>query len=85
MPCASSCLLHVLCFAETQYQRESKRDKTDEELFWNICDLWEEESTRDGARGGHEGGPRHHFKWAHPPPSWAPRKAVDALLWPQES
>ena len=20
-----------------------------------------------------------------PPPSWAPRKAVDALLWPQES
>ena len=27
MPGASSCLLHVLCFAETQYQTESKRDK----------------------------------------------------------
>ena len=27
MPSASSCLLHVLCFAETQYQTESKRDK----------------------------------------------------------
>ena len=28
----------------------------DGELFWNICDFWEEESTRDGARGGHETG-----------------------------
>ena len=27
MPRASSCLLHVLCFVETQYQTESKRDK----------------------------------------------------------
>ena len=27
MPSASSCLLHVLCFAEHQYQTESKRDK----------------------------------------------------------
>ena len=27
MPNASSCLLHVLCFAETQYQTESKRGK----------------------------------------------------------
>ena len=30
--------------------------KTAGELFWNICDFWEEESTRDGARGGHETG-----------------------------
>ena len=30
--------------------------KTDGEYFWNICDIWEEESTRDGARGGHEAG-----------------------------
>ena len=28
----------------------------DGELFWNICDFWEEESTRDDARGGHETG-----------------------------
>ena len=27
MPGASSCLLHVLCFIETKYQTESKRDK----------------------------------------------------------
>ena len=51
----------------------------DGEYFWNICDIWEEESTRDGARGGHEAG------GARPGPSWAPRKAVAALLWPQES
>ena len=24
------------------------------DLFWNICDFWEEESTQDGARGPHE-------------------------------
>ena len=56
----------------------------DRELFWNICDFWEEESMRDGARGGHESGPRHPSRGA-PPISWATRKAVDALLWPQES
>ena len=85
MPSASSCLLHVLYFAENPYQTESKRDKMDGELFWNICDSWEVKSTRDGARGGHEGGAHAHSRWARPPPSWAPRKAVDALLWPQES
>ena len=36
--------------------------KTDGELFWNICDFWEEESTRNGARGGHESGPHHHSR-----------------------
>ena len=25
-------------------------------FFWNIYDFWEEESTRDDARGGHETG-----------------------------
>ena len=25
-------------------------------FFWNICDFWEEESTRYDARGGHEAG-----------------------------
>ena len=58
----------------------------DGELFWNICDFWEEESTRkNGARGGHKSGPRDHSRWAHPPLSWATCKAVAALLWPQES
>ena len=30
--------------------------KTDGEYFWNICEIWEEESTRDGARGGQRQG-----------------------------
>ena len=33
MPSASSCLLHVLCFAETPYQTESKRDKNGRRIF----------------------------------------------------
>ena len=52
----------------------------DGELFWNTYDFWEVKSTRDGARGGHKAGGQ-----ARPGPSWAPRKAVDALLRPQES
>ena len=32
--------------------------KTDGELFWNIWDFPEEESTRNGVRGGHEIGGR---------------------------
>ena len=55
------------------------------ELFLNIRDFPEEESTRDDARGGNEIGAHAHLKWARPPPSWATRKEVDALLWPQES
>ena len=57
----------------------------DGELFWNICDFWEVKSTRDGARGGHEAGGRAPGGQARPGPSWAPRKAVDALLLLQES
>ena len=52
--------------------------KTDEELFWNICNFWEENqretvpevATRQGVRL---------------PPSWATRKAVAAILPLQES
>ena len=28
------------------------------DIFWNICDFWEEESTRDDAQGGQEAGAR---------------------------
>ena len=33
MPSASSCLLHVLCFAETPYQTESQRNKNGQRIF----------------------------------------------------
>ena len=65
-------------------KRSSNGIKTDGELFWNIWDFPEEESTRNSVRGGHEigGAPT---PWARPGLSWATRKAVEALLLPQES
>ena len=41
-------------FAEYPYQTNSKCNKFYGELFWNICDFWEVESTQGGARGPHE-------------------------------
>ena len=58
MPSASSCLLHVLCFAETHIKRSPNGIKTDGNYFWKIRRIWEEKSTRDGARGRHEAGGR---------------------------
>ena len=58
MPSASSCLLHVLCFTETQYQMESKRDKNGRSLFLENMENSEGKSTRTSARGGHEAGGR---------------------------
>ena len=66
MPSASSCLLHVLCFIETQYQTESKRDKNGRRFFWNINDFWEVKSTRNSVRGGHETGGRAPGRQARP-------------------
>ena len=57
----------------------------DGELFWNIWDFPEEESTRNGARGGQEIGGRALPPWARLALSWATHKAVTALLRPQES
>ena len=65
-------LVPVCCMFYVSHKPNIKRSpdgiKTDGVLFWNICDFWEEESTRDGARGGHEGGPRHHSRWVRPHP-----------------
>ena len=65
MPSASSCLLHVLCFAKNQYQTESKRDKNGRRIILEYLGFWEVESTQDDARGAHEAGwhapdPRGH-------------------------
>ena len=59
--------------------------KTDGDYFWNIRRIWEEKSTRDGARGRHEAGGRAPPPGRAPDPRGTPRKAVDALLRPQES
>ena len=76
MPVPVYCMFFVSW--KTHIKRSPNGIKTDGELFWNIYDFWEVKSTRDGARGGHEAG-------ARPGPSWAPCKAVYALLLPQES
>ena len=70
------------CFAEKEYQTESKRNET----FGNVIfgtnviqrtssgrQAINEEATRQGARLP---------LWARPPPSWAPRGSTDLLLPP---
>ena len=43
---------------KTHIKRSPNGIKTDGDFFWNICVFWEEKSTRDDARGGHEAGGR---------------------------
>ena len=85
MPSASFYLLHVLCFAETHIKRNPNGIKMDREYFWNIWRIWEEEPTRDGARGGHETGGAPAPLVGPPAPLVGPHKAVAAILLPQES
>ena len=69
------------CFAEKEYQMESKRSETFGKVIFGkkaIQETWSarqginEEATRQGAP----------TPWAHPPPSWAPRGSADVLLPP---
>ena len=64
------------CFAEKEYQTESKRNETFGKVIfgteaiqrtWSACQERSEEATRQGGA---------------PPPSWAPRRATDRLLPP---
>ena len=64
------------CFAENEYQTESKQNETFGSVIfgtnviqetWSGCQETIEEATRQGAR---------------PPPSWAPRCSTDLLLPP---
>ena len=55
------------------------------EIFWNIFEFWEVESTRDDARGAHKGERHAAGGRARPGPSWPLRKAVGALLSPKQS
>ena len=65
-------------------KRSPNEIKTDGDFFWNIFDFWEEESTRDDARGAHEGEGRTPGGQARPGPSWPLHKEVGAILSPQE-
>ena len=68
------------CFAEKEYQTESKRNETFGNVIfgtnviqrtWSLRQEINQESTRQG------GAPT---PWARPPPSWAPRSSTDLLL-----
>ena len=70
------------CFAEKEYQTESKRNETFGNVIFGtnvIQRTWSgrqetiKEATRQGA---------HLPPWACPPPSWAPRCSTDLLLPP---
>ena len=70
------------CFAEKEYQTESKRNETFGNVIFStnvIQETWSgrqetiEEATREGACLP---------PWARPPPSWAPRGSTDLLLPP---
>ena len=63
-----------LCFAEKEYQTESKRNETFRNMIfgtnviqrtWSLREEINQESTRQGAR---------------PPPSWGPRCSTDVLI-----
>ena len=82
VPVPVCCMFYVS--QKPNIKRNPNGIKMDEELFWNIWDFSEEESMRNGVRGGHKTGGRPP-PWACPGLSWATRKAVDALLLPQES
>ena len=62
VPVPVCCMFYVS--QKPNIKRNPNGINTDGELFWNIWDFPEEESTRNGARGGHETGGR-------PPPGRA--------------
>ena len=70
------------CFAEKEYQTESKRNETFGNVIfgtnviqrtWSLRKAINKESTKQGARLP---------PWARPPPSWAPRSSTDLLIPP---
>ena len=70
VPVPVCCMFYVS--QKTNIKRNKNGIKTDGELFWNIWDFPEEESTRNGARGGHESGPRHPSRGRAPYPREPP-------------
>ena len=70
------------CFAEKEYQTESKRNETFGRVIFGtnaIQETWSgrQETNQEATRQGGVPAP-----WARPPPSWAPRGSTDLLLPP---
>ena len=80
MQIAIFCLFQ--CFAEKEYQTESKRNETFRRVIFGtnvIQGTWSghQERSEEATRQGGAPGP-----WARSPPSWAPRSSTDLLLPP---
>ena len=59
------------CFAEKEYQTESKRNETFARIiFWNKRNPGDLEWKSRKQRGSHEVGGRARGGWTRPPPSW---------------
>ena len=82
VPVPVCCMFYVL--QKTNIKRNPNGIKTDGELFWNILDFLEEESTQNGVREWPRDRGRAHTPWARLALSWATLKAVDALVLPPE-
>ena len=70
------------CFAEKEYQKESKWNETFGRVIFGtneIQETWSGRLTETRRPRGRE--PRHRG-WAHPPPSWGPHSSTNLLLSP---
>ena len=70
------------CFAEKEYQMESKRNETFTRIFFGtnaIQETWSGHQGSNEAAMRQEGAPRGV---GVPPPSWAPHSCIDVLLSP---
>ena len=80
VPVAIFCLFQ--CFAEKEYQTESKWNETFARIFVGtnaIQETWSGSQRRNEVAMTQEGAPRGV---GSPPPSWAPRGSPDRLLSP---
>ena len=70
------------CFAEKEYQTESKRNETFGKVnFWNGSNPGDLERTSGNQRGEHEAGGAP-TPWGRPPPSWLPLPTSFAYIYP---
>ena len=94
VPVPVCCIFYVS--QKPNIKRSPNGIKTDGELFWNIWDFPEEESTRNGVRGGHETGgcalPLGHIMGSRRPPVrrltlffWRKKANFMRKIWAKDS
>ena len=79
VPVPVCCMFYVS--QETHIKRNPNGIKTDGELFWNILDFPEEESTRNGVQGGQETGGAPTPPGRSRPSRGPPIRQLTLLFW----